>query len=186
MKIQLHTDIPDETLLQHFKQDKSQEAFGILYSRYIPLVYGQCLRYLRKQEDAEDAVMHIYEEVNRKVAHYEIESFKAWLYTVTKNYCLKLLQKTNKNTIESLSEVETEPIYYLIEDEENEEKNKALDYCLTTLPNEQNKCVKKFFMDDLSYADIVKLSGYTLNQVKSYIQNGKRNLKSCMLKLLNL
>ena len=39
-----------------------------------------------------------------------------------------------------------------------------------------------FFMEEMSYADIVEQTGFTLNNVKSYIQNGKRNLKICIKK----
>jgi RNA polymerase sigma-70 factor, ECF subfamily len=180
--------LSDEELLQLSINSSDQEALGKLYTRYIPLVYGLCLKYLRQQEEAEDAVMHIYEEVSAKVMNYQIQNFKTWLYSVAKNYCLQLLRKSRPAFFEEISNlsVESEPFLHLLSEDENEEKEKALSYCIGTLPEEQNTCIRHFFLEDFSYAEIVNFTGYTLNQVKSFIQNGKRNLKNCMVKVLNL
>ena len=56
-------------------------------------VYGLCLKYLQRIEDAKDAVSNIYEELNAKIRNYRIENFKAWLYSVTANHCLQILRK---------------------------------------------------------------------------------------------
>lgn len=166
----------------------NQEALGQLYSRYIPLVYGLCLKYLQHQEEAEDAVMQIYEEISGKIKNYEIANFKTWLYSVAKNHCLQILRKNSPGVFEEIKDhhVESDSFMHLLYEDDNEEKDKALNYCMATLPEEQKNCIHRFFFEECSYADIVKLTGYALNQVKSYIQNGKRNLKTCMVNALNL
>lgn len=181
-----NTNITDEELLSVYVKSSNQEVLGQLYARYIPLVYGVCLKYLQHQQDSEDAVMHIYEELIAKAQKHEILNFKNWLYSVTKNHCLQIIRKTQPKHFEEISNivVETEPFLHLLDESNNLEREKALSMCLDSLPKEQRKCIKSFFFDESSYADIVLMTGYTLNKVKSYIQNGKRNLKSCMVKVL--
>ena len=176
----------DEELLQQFIQTANQEILGQLYSRYMPMVYGLCLKYLQQVEDAEDAVIDIYEELFRKIHHYQIDSFRTWLYSVAKNHCLQLLRKEKNMTFEEIdtADMESDAFEHLIDVADDTEKEEALTYCLTTLAEEQRQCIVHFFFDDFSYADIVEKTGYALNKVKSYIQNGKRNLKICILKIV--
>ncbi|WP_243347301.1 RNA polymerase sigma factor [Parabacteroides sp. FAFU027] len=188
MKIRhTYSDLSDEDLVIHYRNSSEQVMLGQLYSRYIPLVYGLCLKYLQHQEDAEDAVMQIYEELSVKVCNYDIANFKTWLYSVAKNHCLQILRKHQPFTFEEISEkvVETDHFEHLLDINENIEKETALNYCLKTLPEEQKRCIVHFFFEECSYADVVELTGFALNKVKSYIQNGKRNLKICMVKVLN-
>jgi len=176
----------DEALLKQFVQTADQELLGQLYSRYIPLVYGLCLKYLQQTEDAEDAVTNIYMELNMKIHNYQIDNFKTWLYSVAKNHCLQLLRKEKNMIFEEIDPaiMESDAFEHLIDVADDKEKEEALNYCLTTLTEEQRQCVVHFFFDDFSYADIVEKTGYALNKVKSYIQNGKRNLKICILKIV--
>jgi len=181
-----YTQWSDDELLTQFVQTSNQELLGQLYSRYIPLVYGLCLKYLQQKEDAEDAVNNIYEELTRKVHKYQIDNFKTWLYSVAKNHCFQVLRKEKNRIFEEIDTrvMESDDFEHLIDADENKEKENALNYCLTTLPEEQRLCIVHFFFDDLSYADIVEKTGFALNKVKSYIQNGKRNLKICILKIV--
>jgi RNA polymerase sigma-70 factor (ECF subfamily) len=45
--------------------------------------------------------------------------------------------------------------------------------------------VERFYLHQQSYQQIAEGTGYSLSQVKSHIQNGKRNLKLLLLKQLN-
>lgn len=129
--------------------------------------------------------MQLFEDLLAKMANYEIKAFKPWLYRVAKNHCLQLLRKESKeipldytiNIMES-----DEFLHLLCEEESSEEQIKALQACMKKLPDEQRSSITRFFMEEMSYADIAEQTGLTLNNVKSYIQNGKRNLKLCIKK----
>jgi len=181
------TQWSDDELFKQFVQTANQELLGQLYTRYIPLVYGLCLKYLQQVEDAEDAVSDIYEELSQKIQRYQIDNFKTWIYSVAKNHCMQILRKEKNKFFEEidLSDMEIDAFEHLIDVDEDKEKEDALNYCLGTLPEEQRQCVVHFFFDDFSYADIVDKTGFALNKVKSYIQNGKRNLKICILKIVS-
>lgn len=174
----------DEDLLRQYLRSGDAEYFGILYNRYIPLVYGLCLKYLRTPEDAEDAVMQLFEELAEKVKHYEISNFKTWLYSVAKNHCLQLLRRDAREFPADWNALVAESGEFLdlLEEEGNEEELKALHHCLDRLPEEQRVSVCEFFLSEKSYAEIAEQTGYLLKSVKSYIQNGKRNLKLCIEK----
>lgn len=175
--------LSDEQLLMHYVKSGNAEYFGELYNRYIPLLYGLCLKYLKDEDRAQETVMQLFENLLSKVVGYEIKSFKPWLYRVAKNHCLQILRKDCKeipldyavNIMES-----DEFIHLLSEEESSDEQLEALHHCLGKLPEEQRTSVTCFFLEEMSYADIAGQTGFTLKNVKSYIQNGKRNLKICI------
>jgi RNA polymerase sigma-70 factor (ECF subfamily) len=172
----------DDELLKQFIKTSNQELLRHLYSRYVQLVYGLCLKYLKQIEDAEDAVSSIYEKLVSKVHKYQIVNFKTWLYSVSKNYCINILKQEKKWIFEEINNqiVESDNFECLIDVNEDKEKENALNNCLEALPEKQRICIVQFFFEDFSYADIVEKTGFILNKVKSYIQNGKRNLKICI------
>ena len=180
------TQRSDDELLQQFAETADQEIFGQLYARYIPLIYGLCLKYLQQIEDAEDAVMNIYEDLSRKIHRYQIDTFKTWIYGTAKNYCLQILRKKSKNFFEEIdiTVMESDEFEHLIDTDDDKEKEDALNYCLEKLPEEQRQCIVLFFFENYSYADIVEKKGYELNKVKSFIQNGKRNLRICVVNIV--
>jgi RNA polymerase sigma-70 factor (ECF subfamily) len=177
--------LSDEDLLNKYRNSEDAEYFGILYNRYIPLLYGICLKYLADADKAQDVVMQVFENIFPKILQYEIQTFRTWIYSVVKNHCLQTLRKeANEIFIDFNSEImESDEILNLLNEEETDERQKAaLRQCLEKLPVMQRNAIHRFFMEEMSYQDIVDSEGYTLNQVKSYIQNGKRNLKICIEK----
>ncbi|MDR2776217.1 MAG: sigma-70 family RNA polymerase sigma factor [Tannerella sp.] len=172
-------------MLNSYKDSGDAEYFGILYNRYIPLLYGVCLKYLADADKAQDAVMQVFEHVFPKIRQYDVKTFRTWIYTVTKNHCLQTFRKeTNEISIDFNSEImESDEILNLLSEEETGEERKAiLRKCITKLPAEQRNVILRFFAQEMSYKDIADSEKYTVNQVKSYIQNGKRNLKICIEK----
>lgn len=172
----------DEELLGQYRDTGNTELFGKLYNRYIPLVYGLCLKYLQDEDKSQDAVMEIFENLLPKISGYEIKVFKTWLYSVTKNHCFHLL-KDNKREIPvdfDSNLMESGDVMTLLSEDLDDEREDALNYCMAKLSEPQRISVTKFFYEDMSYADIVEVTGYDMKSVKSYIQNGKRNLKLCI------
>lgn len=172
----------DEELLIKYNNSGRSEYFGELYNRYIPLLYGVCLKYLQNKEKAEDAVMQIFEDLLPKISNYEINSFRTWIYSVAKNHCFQLLRKNEKEVLVDFNVqfVEFADVLHLLNKENEDERLAKLGNCMEKLPEVQRISINNFFMEEMSYADIVEVTGYQLKSVKSYIQNGKRNLKNCI------
>jgi len=159
-------------------------VLGELYQRYMELVYGVCLKYFKEPETAKDSVMQIFEELVSKLKRHEVDNFKGWLHQVAKNHCLMQL-RTPKNlkTVEFKPEfVQSEENVHLNGVLEKEENFKKLEYCLGTLTKEQRVMIKLFYLEGKCYNEIVESTGHDWNQVRSFIQNGRRNLKNCMEK----
>lgn len=176
---------PDEELLEKYKSSGNTEYFGELYNRYIPLLYGVCLKYLKEENKSKDAVMQLFEILLPKVTEYNIEVFRTWIYSVVKNHCLQILRKESKELIIDFNSeiMESDDILHLLDEEiKDEDLFNKLKECLGKLPEQQRVSIQSFFMEEMSYQDVVDHTGFNLKQVKSYIQNGKRNLKNCMEK----
>ena len=178
----------DEDLLALYVQTNQSDYFGDLYSRYISLVYGLCLKYLQNVEKAEDTVMELFEILLPKISDYEIKKFKTWIYSVAKNHCLQILRKQEQTTFVDFSVeiMESDSILHLLEENGSEEEIATLNRCLEKLPKPQKASISMFFMEEMSYADIAEQTGFLLKTVKSHIQNGKRNLKICIEKHQNV
>lgn len=178
------TSATDQQLLKEYRQSGDLEKLGILYERYMPLVYGLCLKYFKEEEQSKDAVMQIFEQLVTKLRVHEVENFKSWLYTMARNYCLMELRAAGKLEIQSLDEtvMESEVFVHLNIEELRETQLTVMEQCLKTLPEEQQISINLFYLQQKSYKEIVDITGYDIQKVKSYIQNGKRNLKICIEK----
>ena len=177
-----HSPLADKELVALYKQSGDLAVLGELYQRYMELVYGVCLKYFKEPERAKDGVMQIFEELVPKLKKHEVDNFKGWLHQLSKNHCLMQL-RTPKNlkTVELKTElVQNEENVHLNGVLEKEENFKKLEYCLGTLTNEQREAIKLFYLDRKCYNEIVELTGQEWNQVRSFIQTGRRNLKTCM------
>jgi RNA polymerase sigma-70 factor (ECF subfamily) len=167
----------DEDLISLYKKEGASQAIGQLYERYGHLVMGTCMKYMKNQMDAEDVVMKIFEELGQKLMRFEIQHFKSWLYQLTRNECLMILRKQKKDLPASLLEQMSEDPSELYQATEKEIQLALLEGTLTELKEEQRRCLELFFLKDRSYSEITEEIGIDIKQVKSAIQNGKRNLK---------
>ncbi|MFN8289966.1 MAG: sigma-70 family RNA polymerase sigma factor [Chitinophagaceae bacterium] len=187
MKSDLHAHITDQELLDHFNKDHNNEWLGILLQRYTLLLLGVCMKYLKNEEEAKDSVQQICLKVIQELHKYRVEYFKSWLYMVAKNHCLmKLRDRQGKMTVEINDRNSSTP------DEEadlqslhrNDLTLDLMNDALKELNQEQRQCVTLFYLEKKSYQEVSEATGYTMLQVKSYIQNGKRNLKILIEKKL--
>lgn len=174
--------LDDEALLKQFKEQGDQEALASLFLRYSDLLYGVCFKYLGEAENARDAVMHIYQELLKKLPVHEVHHFKSWVYVLAKNYCLMQLRQSKKNITVNIENqvVQSGGFMHLDSIIEKEETFKKLERCLEHLPAEQGKTIRLFYYDNKCYNEIAASTGLEWNRVRSLIQNGRRNLKICM------
>ncbi|HVF81071.1 MAG TPA: sigma-70 family RNA polymerase sigma factor [Flavisolibacter sp.] len=185
MKQKRYEHISDTELLELYYADKDQEWIGVLLQRYTLLLLGVCMKYLKNESEAEDCVQQIFLKVLTEVPKYKIDYFKSWLYMVAKNHCLMRLREQGTKGSKELSE------QYIAGPEndkqdllQNEQTLNLLEEAMEELGEEQKRCVNLFYLQKKSYQQITAQTGFTLMQVKSYIQNGKRNLKIILEKKL--
>ena len=175
----LHKHITDQELLERFYSDHDNQWLGILLERYTLLLLGVCMKYLKNEEQARDSVQQIFLKAITELQKYRVDYFKSWIYMVAKNYCLmQLRDKPGKNTVEMKDNIyaetnETDKESLLL----NEQTYEYMEQALKELNPEQQQCVTLFYMEKKSYQQIAGQTGFNMMQVKSHIQNGKRNLR---------
>lgn len=187
-KTQPHqTDQSDEALVSQYLESGNKELIAVLFERYTHLVYGICLNYLQDPHKSKDAVMEIFESLFHKLAVHRVFNFRNWLYSVTRNHCLMDLRKSgslNRAMDRLQLEVsDSEMPEYMTNDDDLLYNKGSIISAVEQLNHEQGTCIRLMYIDEKSYHDISAITGYTMNEVKSHIQNGKRNLKNYLLKL---
>jgi RNA polymerase sigma factor (sigma-70 family) len=177
-----YTNLTDEELLQAYRTTGDNTWLGYLLQRYTTLLLGVALKYLHDKAQAEDAVQQVFLKALTHLPKEEIMNFKGWLYVMMRNQCLQQLRDKTHRTDEAI--LKNFPAA-----EGDNEANSLHDYTLSQvsdalgqLNKEQRKAIDLFYLKKYSYEQIIAETGYTFMQVKSYIQNGKRNLKIILSK----
>ncbi len=178
--------LTDDELVKNFRLSGDSYAIAELFERYAHLLYGVGLKYLKDKEQSRDAVMEVFEIMIDKIPDTEIGNFKGWIYTVMKNHCLMKLRKISsvqrhheeiyQNSKEEFMESDAD--LNLINENNNNAEAGILNKAMNYLNKEQERCIRMMYLENKSYKQIAADTGYSLKQVKSYIQNGKRNLKN--------
>lgn len=171
-------------MLLAYRVSGNLDVLGRLYEKYMPLVFGVCLKYLKNEEQSKDAVMQIFEELVTKLKVHEVSNFKSWLYTLARNHCLMSLRASNKHDFVNIEEYNMDNTLVLHHEDSDAKENQlnSMEKCMEKLPEEQRITIDLFYLQQKCYKDIADATGFDMNKVKSYIQNGKRNLKICMEK----
>lgn len=173
----MHRNLTDEELLATIYRTKDNRLLGVLLQRYTLLLLGVCMKYLKNEAEAKDCVQQVFLKAITYLPNHTVSNFKSWIYTVAKNQCFMILRgKKNISETELIPELlEAELVYS--NDREKETLLQTMEKAIEELPFGQKECIEMFYLKKMSYNDIVNQSEFSLLQVKSYIQNGKRNLK---------
>jgi len=174
----------DASLIASYQQTGDLEVLGTLYNKYMHLVYGVCFNYFKDEEQSKDAVMQIFEELIVKLKVHQVLNFKSWLHVLSRNHCLMALRKSAKNPTVAMEDnfVENGEFVHLDIDNTKETQLTIMEKCMETLTVEQRTSVDLFYLQEKCYKEVADITGYDMLKVKSYIQNGKRNLKICIEK----
>lgn len=174
-------------LVSAYKETGNNLFIGELYERYTHLVYGVCMKYLKNEDDSRDATIEIFEKLLTDLKRHEVQNFKSWLYSVAKNHCLMKFRK-DKTLIENHPGLQEE-LTSVMEWDENLHPDNGVDKedqlvraeeAIRRLTSDQRLCIELFYLEEKSYQEIMQQTGFDFKQVKSFIQNGKRNLKNIL------
>ncbi|SHI41496.1 RNA polymerase sigma-70 factor, ECF subfamily [Hymenobacter daecheongensis DSM 21074] len=187
------TELSDAELLARYRQHGAVADLGVLYERHMPVVFAICRKYLRPDEDAQDAVMQLFEKLIDTLRRHEVAHFPAWLHATARNHCLMMLRSRQRAGPESgpvlvqfpdAAGVESVGAAHLTDDAEEQElteaRLQALEHALAGLPAAQRRCLELFYLEKKCYRDIAHETGFDLSLVKSHLQNGKRNLRHAL------
>jgi RNA polymerase sigma-70 factor (ECF subfamily) len=176
--------LPEARRLSAYRQTGDVGVLGELYASYMEMVFGICYQYLRDEEESKDAVMQIFEKLVQDLRKHDVGNFKSWLHSVARNHCL--MQLRSKRIFVGTDEMKEEYDHPDAQPSESESlftldhQLASLAKCMESLVSEQRASIRLFYVEEKCYHEICNETGYDFNKVKSYIQNGKRNLKICM------
>ena len=184
MKKDPYHHITDQELLDRWYSDHNNEWLGVLLQRYTLLLFGVCMKYIKQEDEARDCVQQIFVKVITELAKYRVEYFKSWIYTIARNHCLMKLRDQpgrpavlNEGMLAAWDDEAGKSRHF-----EKDQLLELMEQSLQELGKEQKLCVILFYLEKRSYQEIAGTTGFSQMQVKSYIQNGKRNLKLLMEK----
>ena len=170
-----------ETALLDAIQKGNGKALEILYNHYHHLVFGICLKYLKNKDDAKDVVTEICQKLASEIKRTKIRNFKSWFYVLVRNHCYHVLKENQRYKHISLDNVKNHTHFMEYPGFESPDydpcDDKTLHKAIEQLKPKQKECITMFYLEQQSYQDITEKTGYDLKQVKSHLQNGRRNLK---------
>ena len=180
--------LSDTDLLLAYRSEGDKLCLAELFERYVHFVFCVCMKYLQNTDSSHDASMQIFLKLIEDLKTNDVKQFKPWLHTVAKNYCLMQLRSV-KETVDFDQIEKKESLGFMkfasdlhLDHSEKEIQLKSLEKAILNLDEQQRTCVDLFFIQEKSYKEVSQLTGYSMNEVKSYIQNGKRNLKQMLIK----
>lgn len=174
----------DNELIEFYRNTGDKIHVGELYKRYAHLVFGVCIKYLKDTDESKDAVMAVFEKLMNDLNKYKIDNFKSWLHTTAKNHCLMHLRSSKANSMVRSDEIKDfnfsmesgYELHHTAEIEKEATLNK-LESAVKELKEGQRICIELFYLQQKCYQEVSEITGFSMNEVKSFIQNGKRNLK---------
>ena len=175
--------LSDSELVSRYRYSYNTDYVGELFQRYTHMLFGVCLKYLKDKEKAKDAVMAVFEKVIKDLKRHEVDNFRTWVYSVAKNHCLMDLRK--EKSLKPHKDSYNAFIREIVENEDAQhlngvsqiEMDQLLEVAIEALKDEQKQCIRLFYFEKKSYEDIVESTDFTYKEVKSHLQNAKRNLK---------
>ncbi len=180
----IHRNLSEADNLASFKATGDLEVLGKIYEPYMDMVFAVCYKYLRNSEESKDAVMQIFEQLIIKLRNHKVDNFRSWLHSLARNHCLMQIRATGSAQFENSDSFFMENRIELHQDSEHDfeidEKLNGLEKCMEKLNIEQKTSVQLFYIEEKCYQEVAEITGFELSKVKSYIQNGKRNLKMCL------
>ncbi|MBC7448944.1 MAG: sigma-70 family RNA polymerase sigma factor [Hymenobacteraceae bacterium] len=182
-----HPGASDEDLAARYRSSGELALLGELYARYLSLTYGVCFQYLRDDEASKDAVMSLFEKLVKDLRRHEVQRFAPWLYATARNYCLMQLRAGKSRREQPMSHLTNgadveiaDPLHHQELEALHDSELEALRVGLSELPTAQQRCLRLFYLENYSYQQVATNTGYSLGQVKSALQNGRRMLRQLL------
>lgn len=181
--IQTSQPLSDEECLKKYKDQHDLKVLGVLFDRYVPLIFGTCVKYLRDPVTSEDITMELFEVLADKLKSHEVSMFRSWLYIVTRNHCLQYLRSRKKVPLTEDYEddiVQLQQTEHPDDEFDIQQTNEGLMQCIQKLPDAQKQSIELFYFQSKTYQEIAELMSQDKEQIRSHLQNGRRNLRICM------
>ncbi|MCO6466707.1 MAG: RNA polymerase sigma factor [Bradyrhizobiaceae bacterium] len=174
--------LSDEEVFAVIRDKNDEQAFTALYRRYDKRVYAYCLRALGNHEEAQDVFQLVMMTIYDKRQAFVDGSFAAWLFTITRNSCLKAI-RNRKNTTELNEDIHTPDEHdgrsadFMLKD--------ALQHAIKHLADEFREALELRYFDELSYEEIAQTLGISVSLAKVRVFRAKQQITNHLSPILN-
>ncbi len=171
------TPLTDEDLAARLRAGDGA-PLGVLWDRYAHLLFGVAVKYLKDTEAAKDAVMGLFAELAGLLVRHEVKTFRPWVHTVMRNRCLMALRKKDPYV-----QLDPADLPHDGPDDDrvlHEASLQALETAIHQLAHGQQACIRSFYLHRNSYEEVAAQTGFSVEQVRSHLQNGRRNLRKIL------
>lgn len=178
------TSESDEDLVRLLREGH-RSALGHLWDRYAHLLYGVGMKYLKDPERSKDEVAELFAGLSDLVKKHEVKVFRPWVHTVMRNRCLQVLRNAKPSVAipeELIQAPATDPSDDAVL---HEATLQHLERAIDELNAEQQLCIRSFHLERLSYQQVAERTGLTTDQIRSHLQNGRRNLRLILTRARN-
>ncbi len=168
--------MPDQILAETFRSTREDRFFAEIVRRHQGPIQAACGRVLRNRSEAEDIAQDTFVAAFTKIDTYRGGNLGAWLSVIARHLCLNRLEARLTKPAEASTDMGD-----LAAPESFEAASHWADECrvmLSQLSPPQQLSIKLFFIEGYSYKEVAGLTGFSEEQVKTHIQNGKRRLRT--------
>jgi RNA polymerase sigma-70 factor, ECF subfamily len=168
--------IADEEIVRRFRETGDRECFEELFAKYRKKVYFACRAFYSDGGAAEDATQETFLRAYEKIHQFGGGDFGGWLMRIARNICIDQWRKRRPEVEmddRDLSKGHAEPtalpsydLRWTIDRVWQE---------MRSLAPEQQRCLE-MKIEGYSYEEMAARTGFSLEAVKSHLQNGRRML----------
>jgi RNA polymerase sigma factor (sigma-70 family) len=152
-------------------------AFETIYDRHHRGILAFCRHMLGSQEEAEDAVQHVFLAVHRNLRESDKDVvLKPWLYAVARNRCLNMLAARRERTsLDDIAEPSTDGLAVAAAVERRADLQ-ALLGDIAQLPDDQRAALLLAELGDLSHDEIAASLDVRRDKVKALVYQARTSL----------
>jgi RNA polymerase sigma-70 factor, ECF subfamily len=158
-------------------------AFQFLVEAQQTRVYYLALRMLGNVEEAQDTAQDAFLQAYKRLASYRPEwRFKTWVMAITSNLCIDRLRRRRIEPVTFSDHTEDPDAEFVSHEPQPDvvavrnERKSTVRAMLEQLPAEDRSMVVMFYWGDMSYDDISRVTGASVNAVKSRLFRARRAL----------
>lgn len=156
-------------------------AFEALYRATSARLFGICLYYLGNHAEAEEVLQEAYTSIWLKASSFDpaLAGAGTWLSTIARHKAIDRRRARHiHEPLESVAQWTVKDT--VIESVERERQGNAIDRCLATLEEDQQRYIRVAFFEGCTYAELAERNRIPLGTMKSWIRRGLLRLRGCL------
>jgi RNA polymerase sigma-70 factor (ECF subfamily) len=167
--------LSDEDIVRRFQETGDKECFAELFVRHRKRVFVACRSFFSDGAAAEDATQETFLRVYRSLHNYKGGDFLAWLTRIARNVCVDEWRRRREKETTDFDIYEFPAPLSIDSSQETHLIAEKVWREMRCLAPAQQRCLE-LKIEGYSYEETATRTGFTIDAVKSHLQNGRRML----------